>query len=233
MTKLSCVFLLLIWGIFLCRVSAQSSEDLSDKVYGHDPLLINGRAYNFFPPAGTGGTPFLFGSFDEKGSVSLRGVTYSAQKLNYDIYNQQLILEYKNPVGSVGLIQISGAWLQHFTIYNRYFEMATTTDSAGRIYQMIGNGAAKVLYYHYKELFIDTRTLSRSHYFPDAITEKYVLLDNRIIRYTNNRSFANAFGRARKDVIKKHLRRNKIKVRKANDGVMTEVINYCNTLKGL
>jgi len=233
MTKLTRIFLLLLWGIMSCHVSAQSSVDLSDKVYGHDPLLINGRVYNFFPPEGTGGTPFLFDSFDNNGSVCLRGITYSVQKLNYDIYNQQLILEYKNPVGSVSLIQVSKAWLHSFTVYDRYFEMVKVADTAGRIYQVLGSHAEKILYYRYKELFIDTRTLSRSHYFPDAITEMYVLSDNRIVRYTNNRGFANAFGPARKDAVKKHLRRNKIKVRRANDAVMTEVINYCNTLNGL
>ena len=41
--------------------------------------------------------------------------------LNYDIYNQQLILKYKNNIGAANLIIISDAWLESFSFKGHKF----------------------------------------------------------------------------------------------------------------
>jgi hypothetical protein len=211
---------------------AQSTAGNPDKIYGHDPLLYNGRIYSFFPPEGTGGNQYLNDEFDKQGSLKVRGVTFTNLALNYDIYNQLVVLEYKNNLGSTELIEVSAAWLEEFNLGGRHFEIKNGTDTTRRIFQVLGEGTEKILIFHRKDLKLDTRTASKDHFFADAIREMYVETGNKTLRFKNNRSFVSDFSLGRQDAVKKYLRKHKIRVKKASDYLMTELINYCNTLNG-
>lgn len=230
MTILARFSLLLLLAFSSIFAFAQATDDNFDRIYGFDPLLYNGRVYSFFPQPGTGGTQFLFDSFDTLGSVRLRGIDYSNLTLNYDIYNQQLVMKYLNNTGSTNLIEISEAWLDMFVLGGCHFETVKAADTTKRIYQVLGNGAEKILYYRSKELLIDNLKTSAIHYFSQTNREMYVLANDCLLKYRNNKGFVAAFDPSKREEIKKRLRKQKIKVRRANDFIMNELINYCNTL---
>jgi hypothetical protein len=229
---LSRFLLLIALGLSWLTALTQSTGHSPDLVYGNDPLLYNGRIYSFFPVAGTGGTQYFSEKFDSQGSVVLRGVTYKDRTINYDLYNQQLVLNYKNALGSTCIIEISKAWLELFDFNGRHFEIETGADTTKRIYQVLGDGALKLMYFHRKELLIDTHSASRNHYFSEIIREMYINTDNRLVKYNNNKSFLSVFSKPKQELIKKYLRKQNIKVKRANDNIMTQLINYCNTLNG-
>ena len=114
--------LLLLTAVSSINAFAQASSVNHDPVYGFDHLLYNGKVYSFYPLPGTGGTQYLFDTFDSLGSITVRGVTYTNISLNYDIYNQLLILKYKNAFGSQSMIEISYAWLEKAIIWGINFE---------------------------------------------------------------------------------------------------------------
>jgi hypothetical protein len=211
---------------------AQAFEENHDRIYGYDPLLYNGRIYTFSPQPGTIGTQFLYPDFDKKGTATLRGIVYSDLTINYDVYNQQLVLKYVNSIGSGSQIEVSEAWLESFELYGSHFEILSTIDTTKRIFQVLGKGKVKIAYYRRKELALDTRTSSRNHFFSDPLLERFVMIGSKMDKYKNNRSFVAIFNPVQQDIIKKYLRKNKIKVKKANDMLMTDLINYCNTLGG-
>lgn len=213
-------------------IFGQNFEGNRNHLYGYDPLLFNGKVYTFLPGPGTEGTPFLFDQFDVHGSVTLRGVVYPDVSINYDIYNQQLVLKYSNTVGSESRIELSKAWLETFEIEGMHFEILSKADTTKRIFQVLGNGPAKIAYYRWKNLLLDTRTSSRNHFFTDPILERYLVFGDKILKYKNNKTFIASFGTANQDLIKKYLRKQSIKVKRATDYQMTELINYCNTLAG-
>jgi len=213
-------------------VSAQNPQITADKVYGYDPLLYNGLAYYFYPPPRTQGTQYLFDRFDTEGSITVRGVKYEGQSLNFDIYNQQLVLKYKTAIGSESLLQISFAWLENFDLYNRHFEVITTADTIKEIFQSIGKGPAKALYYYARKLTVSNLTESSDHYFAQIQRTTYISIGDNRQKYINNRSFVKAFPEVNRDQVWKYIRKNKLKVQKADDGHMTELINYCNSLLG-
>lgn len=212
---------------------AQVKVDNQDLIYGYDPLLYNGRVYAYFPKPGTAGTPYIFQDFDTKGSVTLRGVTYTNLSLNYDLYNQQLILNYKTVLGSPSLIELSLAWLETFEIKDLHFEIVTKSDTSRQIFQVLGSGSYQIRYLLFKALLPDSRTASRNYFFTETEKERFVLSGNKMTKYKNNRSFIAAFSPTQQDAIRKFIRKNKIKVKKASDFKMTELINYCNTLSVL
>lgn len=222
--------LISFFTFIMIAVSAQVKSDNQDPVFGYDPLLYNGRVYAFFPKPGTTGTPFIFPEFDSRGSVTLRGITYVDLNLNYDVYNQQLVLNYKTALGSASLIELSLAWLESFEINRLHFEVVTGSDTSKRIYQVLGTGPHQIRYKLFKALLPDSRTSSRNYFFTNTEKEMYIFSANNMIRYKNNRSFIAVFNPVHHDAIKKFIRKHKIKVKKANDLKMAELINYCNSL---
>jgi len=223
------VFFILLSSL-VSQVSAQQKGAVADEIYGSDPLLINGKYYTFFPPLNTGGNQFFADPQFEPGSVTIRGVTYTDLLLNYDIYNQQLILKYKNNIGAANLIILSDAWLEKFSIKGIDFEMIPVQDTLKRAFQVLGSGTSRILYYWRKDLKLDSFYGAKNHIFSDAMKEMDISTDNRIMRYWNNKSFYSVFGVANSLAVKEYLRKRNINVKKANDKVMTELIYYCNSL---
>lgn len=232
MTQLSRFFLFSVFVLSSVLVFAQTATENDDQVYGNDPLLYNGRTYVFNTPPGTGGSQFLFETYDTQGAIQLRNTLFTNVTLNYDVYNQRVVLKYKDAISSTSFIEISAAWLQSFELYGSHYEYIPGTDTSKRIYQVLGDGDKKIMFYHRKDLLIDTRTSMRNHYFSGAVKEMYVKKGKSLTRYKNNKSFVKVFDQSSQAGIKKYIRKNKIRVKKANDQVMTELINYCNTLIG-
>ncbi len=232
MTLLPRLLILLLLAVVPFTILAQASSDNHDQVYGYDPLLYNGRVYYFYQP-GTVGTQYLFEDFDRHGSVTIRGVTYQNLNINYDIYNQQLILKYNDALGSTKLIEISQAWLESFTINENNFITYTKTDSTNRIYQVLGSGNVKIMYYLSKDIAIDNSRTTAGRVFTSERKDMFVLGNKQLINFKNNSGFIKIFSQAQRDSIKTYIHRHSINVRKANDFIMTDLINYCNTLAGL
>lgn len=219
----------------LCLLSvtgavAQQAQGITDPVYGTDPLLINGKYYTFFLPSNTEGNQYFADLQFETGSATIRGVTYTGLLLNYDIYNQQLILNYETIIGAHNLITLSDAWLEKFSLRGYDFELISTQDSLKKIFQVLGTGQNRILYYWTKDLSLDSFHGAKNHTFSSAEREMNILTGTHIIKYLNNKSFYSAFEPGKRTTIKEYLKKNHVRVKKALDPAMTEVINYCNSL---
>lgn len=232
--KLShCFFVLYVLAGVNSISMAQAPGSTQDPVYGFDPFLYNGRMYYFSPPPGTVGSQYLFDAFDPQGLLTIKGVTYKNLSLNYDIYNQQLIMEYRNSLGSPCLVAISDAWLQSFSLGGSYFETVSEINQDKSIYQVLGKGPAKVLYYRNRELLFDNMKTSKNYYFSVIRMKKYVQVEGKFTPIYTNRNFIKAFKPGVQNALKKYMRSNGINVKDASDKIMTNLINYCNTLPGL
>jgi hypothetical protein len=226
-SRITSLFFLLITA---SNISAQQTSNIIDLVYGSDPLLINGKYYTFFPPLNTKGDQYFFSPHFEIGLATIRGITYTGLLLNYDIYNQQLILKYKNNIGADNLIIVSDAWLEKFSFKGIDFEMISMQDTLKQICQVLGTSANRILYYWDKDLNLDSFYGARNHEFSRARKEMSILTGKQIVSYWNNKSFCSVFGPERRTAVKEYLRRHNINVKKSIDQTMTELITYCNSL---
>jgi hypothetical protein len=211
-------------------VSAQQPVLNGDNFYGLDPLLYNGRSYTYFLPSTTGGSQYLNDSQFENGSVTIRGITFHKLALNYDIFNQELILKYKTNLAGTSIIIISDAWLESFSLRDMDFEVITSQDTLKRIYQVMGTGPNRILYFWKKDLELDNVQGSKKYTFTSAKKEMFLYRGGNILKYRNNKTFFSLFGSERSTIIKEYLKKNKIKVKKVTDKTMTKLISYCNSL---
>ncbi len=220
-----------IFFLFTSESPAQTTDNGKDDIYGWDPLLYNGRYYNFFSPLNARGNQFLNERQFESGRVTIRGITYRDLNVNYDICNQQLLLEYADKPGIVKLIVVSDAWLERFSISNRNFRILQDSDNGKRICQEIGNDQYRILYFWKKYMQMDYIAGSRIMTFSRPYREMNLLINGKTSRFWNNKSFINLFPPENKVNIKVYFRNHHINVKNASDMTMAELINYCNTFE--
>jgi|WetSurMetagenome_2_1015567.scaffolds.fasta_scaffold00062_39 hypothetical protein len=231
MTNIFRIILFILLLVPASEITAQKKITAADDVYGSDPRLYNGRLYTAFYRMNTENNQYLASSQFEPGTVTLRGVTYRDLLLNYDIYNQQLLLEYNSNPGFTSVIILSDAWLESFSIKDKKFRVFPVSDKENRIYQEIGSGQTRILYFWKKNLQFDNINGNSKWIFSNPVREMSLLTDGKTDKYRNNRSFVNLFSREKKREIREYIHSHRINVKKAGDEIMEQLIIFCNTLE--
>lgn len=224
------VFMLFCLLAAYFQAEAQNAKVTLTDADVRDPLLFNGKLYTFFPPFGTTGSQFMFTMPGTSSSIRIRGIEFNEITLTYDLLNQLLVLIYTNALGGTERLVVSQAWLESFQIGSQNFVLIPVEGNTKRIYQQLGSGNTKLLYYFSKEILLDKTVSSGKYYFSNTNRKMFVQLKGLILSYNSNRSFIKLFGRTNHDLLKNFIRKNKINVKKADDNTMTLLIDFCNTL---
>jgi hypothetical protein len=230
MKGIICVSLLTFFIAVSETVQSQQATWQYDKAYGLDQTLCNGKKYNYFLPPGTKGHQYLLSPDYFAGTVTLRGKCFRDVALNYDILNQQLLLKYEVDAGALNIIEVSKAWLTCFNLGNRNFELLDLQQGPC-FYQVLGEGPVRILYYWRKNLKLEVAIGSSDYIFSPATRDSYVLINGQLRQYRSKRSLIGIFGPQHRQEIKNYLRRNKIKVNKASDQKMAEMINFIGNIR--
>lgn len=228
------LFRISIISSFLLISLAANSQNLFnqiDSIYGLDPTLYNGQYNPNVLTKDVKNHPFIYGPDFNKGTITIKGRIYKNINLNYDIYNQEILLKYKNNFGANVMLRLSKAWINKFTLDNNCFELIKYPESEKRIYQVIGHDSIKVLYYWEKDLDINQNAGSKKYHFSNPKKSMFVYKNKQIIKFKNKKSFIKIFDLDNQSAIKKYLKQNKIKIKKSSDKVMLNLITYCNNIK--
>jgi len=223
---------LLLILFFSCSGTLISQNDVKvlDQVYGLDQTLYNGKKYNYSPPPGTKGDQYLQSPDYIDGSVTLNGKCYQDINLNYDIFNQRLLLQYESETGIRNNIEVSKAWLKSFRMGSMNFEFLDL-EQKPRFFQVLGIGQVRILYYWRKNLDVDGSIGSYYLTFTRTVRDSYVLMDGQLKPFKNNRSLIGLFNQKIRQEIKSYMRKNKIKVKKTSDKAMEEMITFIANIK--
>ncbi len=225
--------------------SQHTFQDL-DRVYGLDPLLFNGKKYSYFLPSGTGGNQFFSSAEFVWGGIVVKGCSGEVVKgcsgevvkgksdkdllLNYDVFNQKLLLKFFDETGAEQIIEVSEAWLESFDLGPVNFICLRENDET-RIYQVLGDGPCKILYYWRKNLKLINTATASSYTFTSPVKTSFVLIDGKPRPFGSKGSFTKLFNPAHKVEIKNYLQANGINLKKASDQAMTDLINYIGNLE--
>ncbi|MBN2638500.1 MAG: hypothetical protein JXR65_05375 [Bacteroidales bacterium] len=224
---------ILAFIVILLQIPTQGkSQDrsLSKDLYGLNPLLYNGEYYTYSPPANTKGNQFLKNNHFFLGSVEIKGTVYDSLKLNYDVFNQKLIMEFHTVQNNRLLISLSSAWLDSFTINNMHFRSLKVDGHQKEFFQAFGDGYFKILYFWHKNMNFVSSTGSSYYVFSRLYKTSMLLEGNNTRIFKSNTQFIRLFSKNKRQLIGKFIRQHKINLRKASDNQVQELINYCNTL---
>lgn len=212
-------------------MKSQDVVKVLDRVYGLDQILYNGKKYNYFLPSGTKGHQYIISPDYIAGSVTLKGKCYQDILLNYDLLNQQLLLKYEDESGARNVIELSESWIKSFRLANMNFEFLNL-EKAPCFYQVLGNGSVRILYHWRKNLNPDIAMIGSSGFgFTPAIKDSYILIDGELKQFRTKRGLIRIFDGRYRSAIKSYLRKNKVKVNKATDQVMEEMITFIDNIR--
>lgn len=201
-----------------------------DQVYGLDQTLYNGRKYDYLSPSGTTGHQFLQSILFSDGSVTIKGKCYNDLKLNFDIFNQQLVLQYADEKSFKNIIEVSKAWMKGFSIGTMNFELLSL-EGDPRFYQVLGNDSLRILYFWRKTMSLNDAIGASNYVFSPALKDSYVFIHGRLRPFNNKRSLILIFDPGLRPAIKSYLRKNKVKVKKASDQEITDMIVFISKIR--
>jgi hypothetical protein len=203
----------------------------AEKEYGIDQELLNGPLFEN-RNQDVSGLPYLFKYYTDQGNVIYRGKQYSNLNLRYDIYNQQLLLIY--PSDSVEYkLHLQKEFITEFEIEKkRFINEAFGTSGDAKFYQVLGQDFPICILYYWKKglsnVYVNNPDVKM--YSPEE-KESFILLNNKLVNYSGNRSFTRHFSSNHKTAITKYFRQNNTKVNEANDTEMEQLIEFINLLE--
>jgi hypothetical protein len=197
--------------------------------YGFDQVLVNGICYED-EYLGTVGHPFLFEDRFYKGTLTYREREYLGLDIKYDIYKQQVIL-YIRQNNSIAWIIPPNDFISAFSLGDKMFVKHTFEGVPGFYQSIFDTKELKCLYYWSKLRYdSDHKRDYNSYRFTDSERKTYLVMDDVLKKYGDNRSFVRLFPQESQMRIKQYLKNNKIKVSKSSDVEIEKLVTYCNTL---
>ena len=195
--------------------SVQEYAELVEWAYGQDQELVNGlQYYNRHP--GSRGHPYLLEGLVHQGNVSLRGKLYDELWLKYDIYNQQVEVEYRTMIGAQNQVILVNDRVDNFSIGNYFFEKLKLEGEQEQFYQVLGGGRM-VWYIRWEKELVAVSGDSRFTEKYSSPRRSYLLeLDASIHPFKNKKSFVQLFPKAIQKDMKRLIKRNNIKIRTAS-----------------
>jgi hypothetical protein len=197
--------------------------------YGFDQVLVNGIHYEdgYW---GKEGHPFLFEDQLYKGTLIFRGREYKGVDIKYDIFKQQVIL-FIMQNNSIAWIIPPNDFISAFSLGDKLFVKRTFQGVPGFYQVVFDTEELKCLYYWSKSRFGSDHL--RDYYsfrFTDSDRKTYLIVDDVIKKYSDNRSFVRLFPRECQMRIKQYIKNNRIKVAKSSDAEIEKLVTYCSTL---
>ena len=109
-------------GLSEIKAQQQSFSDYLAEVerkYGNDVKLVNGEKY-FYPYTRSDGNPFLF-SEPRPVVIRVHEKEFAGQLVRYDIFNQQVILDFKDIYGGTSSLVLQEEWVESFSFESHFF----------------------------------------------------------------------------------------------------------------
>lgn len=199
-----------------------------ERKYGSDTDLVNGEKY-FYPYRNVMGNPFFFEN-SRKAVITIHEKEFDDQMLRYDIYNQKLILDYKDLYGASSSLVLRNEWVESFSFDDQRFVKMDGPDGKAGFFQVVNDGPITCVYRWSKNYQLNLTSGVQSYYFTEPVKEAYLVIDGHFHPYRNNSTFIKAFDTDTQKQIKQFMRQSRIKVKRAPDPQIRHLVEYCNSL---
>lgn len=196
-----------------------------NRTIGVDENLINGYQYiNQYPKAR--GHAFLDNDEFVSGQLIINNKFYNNIFIKYDILNQDIVLRYKNSVGSINHLVLQKSFINAFEIKGKYFRKMHFPETGTQFFQVVSSNEIMCLYLWKKSLTVSSSS-TRSYYnFSDQRKTRYLVNNNELRHYKSKKSFISFFPDGEQAEIKKYIKKHKINIRTAPDGEIRKLIEY-------
>ncbi|MDF1570302.1 MAG: hypothetical protein P1P82_01645 [Bacteroidales bacterium] len=226
--------------VFSISFSQDSSQDNSgsfseiltvatDK-YGTNQQLANG-VYFEDTYRGARGHPYLLEDQFTRGAVTFYGKEYRDVSLKYDLYGQQLLISHQEDA-MVFTTVLAKELTETFIIHGICFRKLVLMQEEPSYYQVVAEEEVLKCYYAWFRTRYESigENENKLYSFTEDQQRRYLLMDQEVYRYFNNWTFVRIFDRSLRGAIRSHLRQNDLKIQKATDEQVGEVIRFITQL---
>ncbi len=214
----------------LCAQQASIADYLAEceRKYGSDADLVNGEKY-FYPYRQSQGDPFFY-SESRNAVILIHDKEFAGQQLRYDIFNQQLILDFQDIYGASSSLVLRSEWVEAFAFEIQNFVRMKGPEGNPEFFQMVSEGDISCVYRWSKNQQLNLGSGVQSYYFTKATKESYLVIGGKFYSYRSNKAFIKAFGPELQKSVKQFMKETKVKVNKAPDMQIRHLVEYCNSL---
>jgi len=188
--------------------------------YGQDQELVNGKQYYNIHLLSSG-NPYLLGGPTHKGSVTINGKQYEDIRLRYDIYYQQLEVDYQTINGANNEVILVSDRLDEFTVGELLFRRIVNNEGQGQFYQEIGDGKLVVYVSWEKKLVPVSGDSQILEYFTSAKRSYLVQLDGTDHTFKNRKQFIKLLPEVLQKDVKKLMKSYNINLSNASPAQLT------------
>jgi hypothetical protein len=196
-----------------------------DHLNGPDYNLLNGRQYDLLNSGKS--HPFFNTDRYRPGSLLLNGETYDSITINYDIFDQQLTLQYPGNSGQDLKVVLNREMIDHFQIDGLTFRLMSFPETGSSFFQVLSSGDLSCFLLWKKTLSRSTASGNTSYKYSKQSREVYLQREDRLYVVRSRSSFTSIYDEAYRKEIKEFLRREKIRFRNASDEKLGELMNFC------
>ena len=199
-----------------------------ERKYGSDADLVNGEKY-YYPYRQSQGDPFFFPE-SRAALVRIYDKEFSGEMLRYDIFNQQLILDFEDLYGATNSLDLREEWVKGFAFGNQEFVRMKDPEGQYAYFQLVSGGQLSCVYRWSKDYQLNLSSGQQSYYFTEANKASFLVIGGQFYPYRSNRGFLKVFDPARQKTVKQFLKEGKLKVNKASDAQIRHLVEYCTSL---
>lgn len=200
-----------------------------DRSYGTNFDLLNGRQYYLLYSSNS--HPFLYSDQYRSENLWINGVSYEGIPINYDIYKQKLILQYRSYSGEAKQLILNEELIDRFSLNGKDFRRLSFPETGYRYFQVISSGELSFYFLWEKTMFYSPTSNSTPYNYTQPSRKAYLFKSGQLHSIKSRSSFINAFEKKYHRDINRFLRQEHINFRSSTDDQLNRLIKYCIELK--
>ncbi|RLD41956.1 MAG: hypothetical protein DRI86_12480 [Bacteroidetes bacterium] len=214
--------------ILLYVATISYGQDNNATKLGLDNSLYNGKYYTYFVSKDIKGDQFIKTKVFTHGKIWKNEVEFDSILLNYDVYNQDLILKFNSREGALKLIAISMANLDSFLLDNKLFIINRTITDDYYIFNKVEYKHQKFLIHYSKELVLKTKLNDIQYEFNKLISTMHYSDGKKYYLVNNNHGLLRVINQDKKKEVKAFLKSKKYKLQKMSEPELLELLILIN-----
>jgi len=213
------------------NLELQSFYEVVSQIYATDPILVNGTVY-LENLSEIKGHPYFLSEEWLGGDVFIRDRAFPNQKLKYNIETDDLILNTGISDSNFTTVRLNRMLVDSFNIDGHQFVHSrkfSANDSLDKYFESYDGRGFTFLQRYSKDRNGKYSDNSPGGSYNEMTTVNFILNDQKLVNISSKKEFYQFFEEDKKD-IRKFLRTNQIKYRKANTGEIKLLISYISEL---
>lgn len=203
-------------------------SELSSYIYqkqGFDQILVNGKQYHN-QYIRVLGHPFYKQEKSHLGSIVISGIYFEDIQLNYDIYSQDLVLDYIDESGKFNKIILTRAHIEAFTLDGDSFEKLPLGEHGNQLFQVITYNEIRCYIHWEKQMLPTSNNLKYGDLFNEPKRTYFLKVEGKLQTFSNKQSFVAVCSGIPKKEIRKYLRENSLKFSNASSEQIEDLLRF-------